>query len=102
MVIAEDNTVIDEEKLEGVILDTLSHDFDGVKLLRVKVTPDYDFDGDDILRVEVVFAGEPKDLAPNLLVKAIRSIRPKLSEFNVFAFPSVSFVSAKDAKITIS
>lgn len=87
------------ETLENELLKILSKDFEGVKLIKVNLTPDVDFDGDEILRVEVVFDGAPKDLNPGLLTRAIRSVRPKLADFDMFAFPSMSFVSAKDAKL---
>jgi capsular polysaccharide biosynthesis protein len=89
-------------ELESEILKVLSHDFHGVKLLRVKISPEHDHEGDEILRVEVVFAGEPKDIEPIYMTKAIRSVIPKLNEMNILAFPSMSFISAKDAQITAS
>jgi len=92
----------DKDAVEKAILDTVSKDFSNVKILNVIVDSDVDFDGDEILRVQVIFDGSPRDLEPSVVTKSIRQIRPILSSFDVFAFPSMSFISAKDAKISAS
>ncbi|MGI8397816.1 hypothetical protein ACRYWZ_15695 [Agrobacterium deltaense] len=85
------------DKIEKAIEKILSEDFSGVKIIKVNVSDDVDFDGDNILRVDVIFEGKQAEIKPNFMSRAIRTIRPKLSDMDVFAFPMMSFISAKDA-----
>ena len=88
---------IDVNKVEKAISEILSKDYAGVKILKIHVVDDVDFDGDAILRVEVIFDGKVGDIKPTFMSQAIRRVRPKLSDMNIFAFPMMSFISAKDA-----
>lgn len=89
-------------KLEAAIKTDLERDFANVHLKEVRIVEDVDWEGDEILKIEVVFAGTPKDVEPRFFTSAIRRIRPALSKHNIVAFPSMSFVSASDAKALAS
>ena len=86
----------DLEEVRRVVLDTLSHDFENVRIMDVDVADDVDEDGDAVLRINVVFLGQPKDLDARKLSGAVRSLRPKLGEIEEFAFPLLSFISQKE------
>ena len=88
----------DMDEIKRVVRDTLSADFDRVRIIDVVVQEDEDTDGDEFLHIEVVFAGTPKDLDARKLSGAVRHLRPKLSEIKEFAFPLLSFISAADVE----
>lgn len=93
---------LDFREIEKAILDVLSEDFSGVEIVEVHVMDDVDVEDDDILRVKVVFKGKARDLMPKFLNRAIRKVRPALSARHVSAFPMMSFISADDAKVSVS
>lgn len=90
----------DLKEIESLLLKKLSIHFEGVKIIKVNIQDDLDSDGDDILRIQIVFHGTPKDLNPSILNQSIRKIRGFLSEKDIFAFPMMSFISERDAKIS--
>lgn len=90
---------IDMNKVEKHIKDVLSRDVPGVEILRVHVEDDLSFEDDEILRVEVIFQGKAKDIQPSFLSRAIRKVRPALADFDLMAFPMMSFISEQDAKV---
>lgn len=90
----EKPTIADVRK---VILDTLSADFDSVKIVDVNVqTRSVDEDG-YTLEVQVIFEGKPKDLDASEVSGAVRHVRPKLREIGENAFPLFSFVTKGEA-----
>lgn len=93
------STIHDVANLEKAICTILSEDFRGVKILDVDISDDEDFNGDAILNVKVVFEGDPRDLEGAMLPQVIRHIRPTLWKHAMRAFPTISFISAKDAKV---
>ena len=92
----------DLKELSKAIMEILRNDFESVDVIDVHVDRDTDWEGDEILRVEVVFEGQQKDIEPRFFSSAIRRIRPALSEREIFAFPSMSFVSSADVKAQAS
>lgn len=83
-------------RITEVVNDTLSADFDSVKIIKIKVVGDDDFD-DDFLRIEVIFEGARKDIDARKLSGAVRHVRPKLTAIGEKAFPLFSFISERDA-----
>ena len=81
--------------IKRVVKDTLSADFESVRILDVSVHSDLDTDGDEILRIEVLFDGKPKDIDARKVAGAVRQLRPRLSEISE-AFPLLSFISRSD------
>ncbi|MCB1429476.1 MAG: hypothetical protein KDJ48_08995 [Nitratireductor sp.] len=89
------------DKIRNDILGELQLKFENVRITEVNLAPDVDYEGDEILRIEVIFEGTPRDIDPGLLTRAARSIRPKLLESDLFAFPLMTFTSAEDAKLRL-
>lgn len=83
--------------IQQAISETLSADFDNVKILDVTVIRDIDFDGDEILKVDIVFEGTPRDIDARTVSGAVRRVRPKLRDLGEMAFPLLSFISRGDA-----
>jgi hypothetical protein len=78
--------------------DALAEDFNGVKIVDVKVYGNEEFDGDDdFLRIAVIFEGRRRDVDTQKLSGAIRQVRPALSAIGENAFPLLSFISNRDA-----
>lgn len=92
---------IDMKKVEKHIKEVLSKDFSGVQIVRVHVEDDVSYEDDEILRVEVIFQGKAKDIQPGFLSRAIRKVRPALADFDLLAFPMMSFISEQDAKVAV-
>ena len=88
----------DLSAIKQIVTDTLSGDFDQIRILDVRVHEDQDTDGNAVLQIEVIFEGAPKDLDARKLSGAVRHLRPKLDEINEFAFPLLSFVSKADVE----
>jgi hypothetical protein len=88
--------------IETAIQKRLEEDFSNVRILQIEIVDDFDFEGDDIMKVQVVFEGRPSDLDRRALSSSIRRVRDALSSINVSAFPSLSFVTAKDAGFSVS
>jgi len=86
------------DTIRNVVRDTLSNDFDHIRIIDVRVCDDVDSDGSDVLRIDIIFEGDPKDLDAMKLSGAIRQLRPKLGELDEFAFPILSFISKVDAR----
>src|SRR5262245_32505174 len=49
-----------DSRIKKIVRDTLSHEFDRIRILEVKIHKDVDSDGDDVLRIDVIFEGQPK------------------------------------------
>lgn len=81
-----------------MVKDTLSADFESVRIIEVEVTDDFDSDGDEVLRIDVVFEGRPRDLDARVMSGAVRQLRPKLEKMHELAFPLLSFISQADAR----
>lgn len=86
----------DMAQVRTVIGETLSRDFQNVRIIDVRVHADKDADGDEILRVEVIFDGTPKDLDARKVSGVIRHLRPRLSAIQESAFPLLSFISNRE------
>jgi hypothetical protein len=87
----------DTANIEKVILDALTADFDGVRILKVKVFDRSEIGDDETLKIQVVFDGDPKDLDARKVAGAVRSVRPALAAIGEPAFPLFSFVTKGDA-----
>lgn len=83
--------------IQKAISETLSADFDNVKILDVSVDRDVDFDGDEILKVDIIFEGTPRDIDARAVSGAVRRVRPRLRDLGEMAFPLLSFISRGDA-----
>lgn len=90
-----DTAQIDE--IVRVVSETLAADFDGVRILDIKVSANDDYDDDDFLRIEVIFEGRRRKLDARKLSGAVRHVRPRLNEIGEKAFPLFSFISKGDA-----
>ncbi|QYO75332.1 hypothetical protein [Devosia salina] len=82
--------------LQKIIEDTITKDFDNIKILSVNVARDVDFEGDEVLKIEVVFEGTRKDIDARKVSGAVRHVRPHLSAIGEMAFPLLSFVANSD------
>lgn len=89
------------EEVAQMVAKTLHNDFENVKILNVKVNHDVDYDGDAILKIEVVFEGRPRDIDARMISGAVRRVRPHLEKLGELAFPLMSFVSRRDAGMSL-
>lgn len=89
------------EKIAQMVTETLHKDYESVKILSVKVNPDVDYDGDAVLKIEVVFEGRPRDIDARMISGAVRRVRPHLEKLGELAFPLMSFVSRRDAGMSL-
>lgn len=83
--------------ISKVVSETLSKDFDNLKITNVEVLRDVDFDGDPILKIEITFVGTRRDIDARKISGAVRHVRPKLSAIGELAFPMLSFITQSDA-----
>lgn len=83
------------DAIAAIVLKTLSEDFEA-KVVEVRVSDSDEFESDDLLRIEVIFDGKPKDAG--VFSKAVRHVRPKLSEIGENAFPVFSFTSENELR----
>jgi hypothetical protein len=86
----------DLEKIEEIVRDTLTAEFQKIQFSDVQVREELDSDGDRILHVYVIFEGAPKHADIRKLSGAVRHVRPKLTEAGETAFPLFSFLSRDD------
>lgn len=84
-------------EIERVVTETISRDFENVRIVSVRVRPDEDSNG-DLLRIDVVFEGRPKDIDARKLSGIVRKLRPRLTELGEVAFPLLSFISKAEVK----
>jgi hypothetical protein len=50
------------ESIRKAVTETLSNQFNGIRILEVRVHEDVDSGEDDVLRIDVIFEGASKDL----------------------------------------
>jgi len=86
----------DIKRIERIVRDALTRDFDNVEILSIGILEDEDTDGEDVLRIDVIFQGASKDVDAKKLSGAVRHVRPKLRAIGEKAFPLFSFISNKD------
>jgi hypothetical protein len=65
------------DPIKNVVRDTLSNDFDHIRIVDVRVRDDVDSDGSDVLRIDIIFEGDAEDLDAVKLSGAIRQLCPK-------------------------
>jgi hypothetical protein len=88
-------------EIERIVKETLSDDFDNVKIIDICASQEFDSEGNELLRINVVFEGAAKDVNAHKLSGAVRQIRPKLREIGTDAFPLFSFISKKDRDVRL-
>jgi hypothetical protein len=91
----------DDAKVQRIVKETLSADFEKIKILKVCISPEFDSDGNEILRIDVIFEGAAKDVNVRKLSGAVRQIRPKLRAAGEKAFPLFSFISNKERDLSL-
>jgi hypothetical protein len=87
---------IDAKRIESRIGETLSHYFEGLRIVAVHVAQDLDQDGEEILLIDVVFEGDLNESDARRAAATARHLRPVLEENDADLYPLVSFVSKVD------
>jgi hypothetical protein len=90
-----------ESEIERIVKETLSDDFEDIKILDISASQEFDSEGNEMVRIDVVFEGSAKDVNARKLSGAVRQIRPKLREIGTEAFPLFSFISKKDRDLRL-
>lgn len=83
-------------EIRKIVKETLSGEYDHIRIVDVKVFEDLDADREVVLRVEVIFEGTPKEADAKKMTGAVRKLRPKLEQISEYAFPLLSFISKSD------
>ncbi len=86
----------DLEQVRKIVKETLSGEYDHIRIVDVKVHEDVDSDGDSVLRVDVIFDGVPREADARKMSGAVRKLRPKLDRIRQAGFPLLSFISRSD------
>ena len=87
---------MDYEKISEVIAETLSKDFENIKIVQVDVAKDLDRDGDVILRINVVFEGDRANLGAINIASPVRRLRPAFKDMGEIPFPLLAFIASNE------
>jgi hypothetical protein len=90
-----------DPEIERIVKETLSDDFEDIKILDISTTQEFDSEGNELVRIDVVFEGSAKDVNAGKLSGAVRQMRPKLREIGSDAFPLFSFISKRDRDLKL-
>lgn len=82
----------ENETLEQLVDKTVREHFTNAEIISVDVREDTEYEDDEILRITVLFSNEKKLLGPELRLKFLSILRPKLEEIDVHAFPVMRYI----------